>query len=82
MLFRIYSSRMSNNTTATRLLRLWVRIPLGAWPFVCCECCVLPGRGLCDELITRLEESYQLWRVIVFDLETLNSRRLKPAKGL
>jgi hypothetical protein len=20
---------------------------------VCCECCVLPGRGLCDELITR-----------------------------
>jgi len=21
--------------------------------FVCCECCVLSGRGLCDELITR-----------------------------
>jgi len=21
--------------------------------FVCCECCVLPGRGLCDGLITR-----------------------------
>jgi len=20
---------------------------------VCCECCVLSGRGLCDELITR-----------------------------
>jgi hypothetical protein len=20
--------------------------------FVCCECCVLSGRGLCDELIT------------------------------
>jgi len=26
--------------------------------FVCCECCVLSGRGLCDELITRPEESY------------------------
>jgi hypothetical protein len=25
---------------------------------VCCECCVLSGRGLCDELITCLEESY------------------------
>jgi hypothetical protein len=28
--------------------------------FVCCECCVLPVRGLCDELITRPEESYRL----------------------
>jgi len=25
---------------------------------VCCECRVLSGRGLCDELITRPEESY------------------------
>ena len=24
---------------------------------VCCECCVLSGRGLCEELITRPEES-------------------------
>jgi hypothetical protein len=24
---------------------------------ICCECCVLSGRGLCDELITRPEES-------------------------
>jgi len=30
----------------------------------------LSGRGLCDELITRPEESYQLWCVIVCDLET------------
>jgi len=21
--------------------------------FVCCECCVLSGRGLCDGLVTR-----------------------------
>ena len=34
---------------------------------VCCECCVLSGRGLCDELITRLEESYRLWCVVVCD---------------
>jgi len=31
---------------------------------------VLSGRGLCDELITRPEESYRLCCVIVCDLET------------
>jgi hypothetical protein len=34
--------------------------------FVCCECCVLSGRGLCVGLITRPEESYRLWRVVVW----------------
>ena len=37
---------------------------------VCCECCVLSGRGLCDELITLPEESYLLWFVVVCDIET------------
>jgi len=37
---------------------------------VSCECCVLSGRGLCDGLITRPEESYLLWRVVGCDLET------------
>jgi hypothetical protein len=32
--------------------------------------CVLSGRGLCDELITRPEESYWLWHVVVCDQET------------
>jgi hypothetical protein len=27
---------------------------------VCFDCCVQPGRGLCDELITRPEESYRV----------------------
>jgi len=31
---------------------------------------VLSGRGLCEGLITRPEESYRLWRVVVCDLET------------
>jgi len=44
--------------------------PTGAWIFVCCECRVLSGRGLCDELITRPEESYRLCCVVVCDLET------------
>ena len=36
--------------------------------FVCNECCVLSGRGLCDELITRPEKSYRQWCVVVCDL--------------
>ena len=55
--------------SATRLLRSWVRIPPEAWK-LCCECCVLSGRGLCDGLIIRSEESYRLWRVVVCDQET------------
>ena len=42
-----------------------------------CECCLLSGRGLCDGLITRPEDSYRLWCVIVCDLGTSRMRRLK-----
>ena len=31
---------------------------------------MLSGRGLCDELITRVEESYRMCCVVVCDLET------------
>ena len=31
---------------------------------------MLSCRGLCDELVTRPEESYRLWCVIVYELET------------
>jgi hypothetical protein len=34
-------------STATCMLELQVQIPLRAWMSVCCECCVLSGRGLC-----------------------------------
>ena len=43
-----------------------------------CVCYVLSGRGLCDGLITRPEESYRLWRVFVCDQETSYARRLQP----
>ena len=46
---------LRRGSAAARFLRLWVWIPLGAWMSVCCDCCVLSGRGLCDELITRPE---------------------------
>jgi len=41
-----------------------------------CECCVLSGRGLCDELITRPEESYRVWCVWVW------SRNLKNEEAM
>jgi len=52
---------------------------------VCCECCVLSGRGICDELIIRPEESYRLWCVVVCDLETtkilVNEEEAKAHEG-
>jgi len=68
-------------SAASRLLRLWVRIPPGAWMDVCRECFVLSGGGLCDELITRPEESYRLWCVVVCDLGTSWMRRPWPNGG-
>jgi hypothetical protein len=47
-------------SAAARLLGLWVQIPAATWMSVCCECCVLSGRGLCVGLITRPEESYRV----------------------
>jgi len=49
--------------------------------FVCCECCVLSGRGLCDELITLPEESYRLWCVVVCDLENLKNEEAMTHVG-
>jgi len=34
------------------------------WMSFRCECCVLSGRGLCDGLITRPEESYGCLSVV------------------
>jgi len=48
---------------------------------VCCKCCVLPGRGLCDELITRPEESYRLWCVVVCVLENLKNEEAMTRVG-
>ena len=72
---------LRQRSSAARLLRLWVRIPLEAWMFVvsvvCCQVEVS-----CDGLITCPEESYRLWRMCVCDQETSKTRRLKPSTGL
>jgi hypothetical protein len=72
---------LRRRSAAARLLKSWVRIPAGEWMFVCCECCVLSGRGFCDVLITRPEESYRLWCVVVCDLETSRMRMPRPTGG-
>ena len=74
------SSYLRRRSAAARLLRSWVRIPPGAWMSACCECCVLSGRGLCDEITTRPEESYRLWWVAVCDIETSSLRSQTSTK--
>jgi len=43
---------------------------------------LLSDRGLCDKLITRGENFYRLWCVVVCDLETSWMRRPWPNGGL
>ena len=42
---------------------------------------MLSGRGLCDELITRPEESYRLCCVVVCDLENLKNEEAMTRVG-
>ena len=42
---------------------------------------MLSGRSFCNELITRPEESYRLWRVVVCDIETAKEEAKSPLKG-
>jgi hypothetical protein len=46
-----------------------------------CKCCMFSGRGLCYGLITRPEESYRMWCVVVCDLETSWMMRPWPTGG-
>ena len=78
LLYCVMHGAPRRRSAAARLMRLWVRIPPGSWMSVCSECCVLSGRGLCDELIARSEEPYRLWCVVVCDLETSWMRRPWP----
>jgi hypothetical protein len=51
--------------------------PAGDW----CECCMLSDGGLCDELITRPEESYRLWYVLCVIENPQKMRKPWPALG-
>jgi hypothetical protein len=56
-----WPSCLRRGSAAGLLLGSRVRIPPGAWIFVCCECCVLSGRGVWNGPIPRPEECYRLW---------------------
>ena len=72
---------LKRRSAAHRLPGLWVLSPSRPWMFVCCEYCALSDGGLCDELITRPEESYRLWCVFVCVPETSGMRLPWPALG-
>ena len=72
---------LRRRSAAAHLLSSGVRIPLGAWIFVCCECRILLGRGICDELITHPEESYRLWCVVLCHLENLKNQEAMTRLG-
>ena len=42
---------------------------------------MLSGRGFCDELIIRPEESYRLWCAVVCDLENLKNEEAMTRVG-
>ena len=54
---------------------------VGSNPIWGMDVCVLSGRGLCDGLITRPEESYRLCCVVVCALEASIMASLLPALG-
>jgi hypothetical protein len=47
-----------------------------------CLLCVLSGRGLCNEMITRPAESYRLWRVVVCYHENLENEKAIARIGM
>jgi len=47
-----------------------------------CVLCVVRQRGLCDELMTRPEESYRLYCVVVCDLANLVNEEAMAHWGL
>jgi len=51
---------LRRGSAASLLLGLRVRIPLRAWMYVCCECCVLSGRGICSWPVPGPEEPYRV----------------------
>ena len=54
----------------------------GAWKFVSCECCVLSSRDLCDELITRTEESNRVCVCLSVIVKPRHGQRHGPLQGV
>ena len=61
----IWSQKLGRQAVGLRPLACWSYGFESRRRHGCCECCVLSGRGLCDGLITRPEESCRVWCVNV-----------------
>jgi hypothetical protein len=72
---------LRRGSAAARLLGLRIRIPLGAWISVSCECCVLSGRCLCVGLITRQERPYRVVSLAECDREPSTMMRPWATRG-
>jgi hypothetical protein len=77
----VHWSHWQRGSAAVCFLGLRVRIPPGAWMSVCCECCVMSGRGLCVGLVTRTEESYRGWCVSNVCDREVSIMRPWPTRG-
>ena len=71
-----WPSGLRHWSTAAYLMEFCVRIPPWARMSVCCERCVLSGRGLCVGLITHPEEYYRVWCVWVWSWILDNEKAL------
>ena len=73
-------------TAAACLLVLRDRVPPRVWMAVCCECCLLSGRGLCDGPIPRSGDSYRMCVAIGCNyndlLEEVKQQRKKKERTL
>ena len=68
---------LRRGSAAGRLLGMWVRIPPDALMSVSCQCWELTGRGFCEGLITRPEESYWAWYIWVWSWSLDNDEALE-----
>ena len=71
---------LGHGPAAACILGLQRRIPLGTLTSVFCECCVLSGIDPYVGLITRPEEPYRVWCVIVWEW-SLELRRSWPTRA-
>ena len=69
---------LRRGSAAACLLRLWVWIPMGAWTFVCCECCQVEVSATNWSLVQRSPTDCD---ASLCDLETSWMRRPWPTVG-
>lgn len=70
-----------HGSTAARLPGLRVWIPPRTWTSISCECCVLPGTGLCDGPSLIQLSLYRVWCVWVCQ-ETSTMRRPRTNRAV